>query len=63
MPKRPFLSKEDAVLLRMLKTPPKPHADVKGKPKASPRPAATKAEQARYKRSDKTSFKPAPRKS
>jgi hypothetical protein len=53
-------SREDEVLLRMLKTPPKPLADVKAKPKVS-RPPATKAEQAKYKRSNKTAYKPAPR--
>jgi hypothetical protein len=53
---------EDDVLRKMLKTPPAPFTP-KAKPKVSPRPPATKAEQAAYKRSDKTSFKPAPRKS
>jgi hypothetical protein len=52
----------DAVLARMLKTPPKPFTP-KAKPKASPRPPATKAEHAAFKRTNKTAFKPAPRKS
>jgi len=52
----------DDVLRKMLKTPPKPFTP-KAKPKVSPRPPATKAEHAAFKRSDKTSFKPAPRKS
>jgi hypothetical protein len=50
---------EDDVLRKMLKTPPAPFT-TKTKLKVS-RPAPTKAEQAKYKRSDKTSFKPAPR--
>jgi hypothetical protein len=33
------------------------------KPKMSPRPPATKAEHAAFKRTNKTAFKPAPRKS
>jgi hypothetical protein len=44
----------------MEKTPPKP---VTPKPKASPRLPTTKAEHAAFKRSNKMSFKPAPRKS
>jgi hypothetical protein len=59
---KPPDNSRDAVLSRMLKTPPKPFTP-KAKPKVSPRPAATKAEQAKYKQNDKTSFKPAPRKS
>jgi hypothetical protein len=45
----------------MEKTPPKPPAATK--PKMSPRLPATKAEHAAFKRSNKTAFKPAPRKS
>jgi hypothetical protein len=45
----------------MEKTPPKLPA--KSNPKASPRLPATKAEHAAFKRSNKTAFKPAPRKS
>jgi len=44
----------------MEKPPAKPAAP---KPKMSPRLPATKAEHAAFKRSNKTSFKPAPRKS
>jgi hypothetical protein len=50
--------RREAALKTMLATPPAPRP----KPKVSPRPPATKAEQSKYKRSDKTSFKPAPRK-
>jgi hypothetical protein len=39
------LSREDEVLLRMLKTPPKPHAQMKGKKK--PSPAKSKAKKAK----------------
>jgi hypothetical protein len=46
----------DAVLARMPKTPPKPFTP-KTKPKASPAPAATKAEIANQKRFDKTVIK------
>jgi hypothetical protein len=35
----------------------------KAKPNASPRPPATKAEHASFKRSNKMAFKPAPKKS
>ena len=64
MPKSPDCSdnSQDSVLRRMLKTPPKPFTP-KAKPKVSPHPAATKAEHANFKRSDKTARKPAPRKS
>lgn len=45
----------------MEKTPPKPLT--KPTPKASPHLPTTKAEHAAFKRSNKTAFKPAPRKS
>jgi hypothetical protein len=48
---------EDDVLRHPLKTPPTPHADMKAKPKPSPRPPATKAELAAQKRVDKTVIK------
>ena len=43
-----------------LPTSPKPFTP---KANANPRPPATKAEQANYKRANKTAFKPAPKKS
>ncbi len=46
----------------MEKTPAKP-SEPNTKPKMSPRLPATKAEHAAFKRSNKTAFKPAPRKS
>ena len=49
----------DDVLRKMLKTPPAPFTP-KAKPKVS-RPEPTKAEQDKYKRSNKTAYKPAPR--
>lgn len=56
MPKPPKLSREDATMLRLLKTPPKPFTP-KAKGKASPAPTATKAEIAVQKRADKTVIK------
>jgi hypothetical protein len=56
------LSPEDATMLRLLKTPPKPFTP-KAKPKVSPLSPATKADHAKFKRSDKVAFKPAPKKS
>ena len=55
MPKAPDNSR-DAVLARMLKTPPKPFTP-KAKPKVSPGAPATKAEHAAFKRADKTVIK------
>lgn len=59
MPKAPT---RDEAQKAMLKTPPKPFTP-KTKPAVSPRSPATKAEHAAFKRSNKTAFKPAPRKS
>jgi len=56
------VKRSEAALSKVQASPPKPFTP-KAKPKVSPRPPATKAEQAKYKRSDKTAFKPAPRKS
>ncbi len=47
----------DDVLRPLLKTPPKPHAQVKAKGKPSPFPPTTKAERAALKRIDKTVIK------
>lgn len=49
------------VQVAMEKTPPKPSTHTKRK--MSPRLPVTKAEHAAFKRSNKTAFKPAPRKS
>jgi hypothetical protein len=57
MPKSPEEKREDEVLLRMLKTKPKPHATMKGKPKASPGAPTTKAGRDAAKRADKTVIK------
>jgi hypothetical protein len=56
MPKTPDLAGHD-IPQRMLKTPPKPHAQMKAKGKPSPFPPATKAERAALKRIDKTVIK------
>ena len=42
---------------------PQPKTPFKAKPNTSPRPPATKAEHASFKRSHKMAFKPAPKKS
>jgi hypothetical protein len=47
----------------MEKTSTKPPAAPNAKPKMSPRLPTTKAKHAAFKRSNRTSFKPAPRKS
>lgn len=59
MPKAPT---RDEAQKAMLKTPPKPLTP-KTTPAVRPRSPATKAEHAAFKRSNKTAFKPAPRKS
>jgi len=56
MPKTPAQKRENEILRRMLKTPPKPFTP-KAKPKTSPGGPATKAEHAALKRVDKTVIK------
>ena len=47
MAKSPSQKREDEVLLQMLKTPPKPHTDMRVKDKASPKAPNTRNERRR----------------